>query len=210
MTTPEGPDARQPADGEQPPVDLGKKDGASGSEAPFDPYRFGKPDHPIPPEYAPPGYVPDTPLAQPPPGVYPPPPQAGGPYAPYPGPPYGGSSYPPPPYGAGPGYAPPRGNGKAVTALVCGIAGIVFCWLSFFALLVIVPAFVFGFLALNESKSRGGSGRGLAVAGIACAVVAALLTTVLTVLVFRAADKCGGLENSDDPGFQQCVQDNFL
>lgn len=218
MTTPSADDERPDR------VDLGKSPAAQ-DQPDFDPYRFGKPDHPIPPEYAPPGYTPDPP-AHTGPGVYPPAPYGQNPYgqspygqpgaAPHGQQPYGApgqgpyGAYPPPPY-PNP-YAPqqPQGsNGKAVTALVLGIGSVVFCWLSFFALVLIVPALVFGILGLGEAKRRGGNGRGMAVAGIACAAAGAVLAAVLTVVIVNAADKCGGLENSDDPGFQQCVQDNL-
>lgn len=175
---------------------------------PFDPYRYGRPDHPVPAEYAPPGYVPD-----PTPSAYqqPPTPYAGpgpGPgYPGHPGGPYSGAPVPPP-YN---GYQQPRtGNGKAIAALVLGIASIVFCWVSVFDAVFVVLALVFGLIVLSEAR-RGGRGRGMAIAGLACAVVGALLATVLTVKIINAADQCGGLSH---PGvstqdFRQCLSDNF-
>ncbi|GAB2472526.1 DUF4190 domain-containing protein [Jatrophihabitans fulvus] len=189
------------ADGDQ-------KDTGTGSDAEpdFDPYRFGKPDHPIPPEYAPPGYTPDPPAQQanpypygaPPYGQYPAPQQ-------YPGGHQYGTPYPPP-------AAPRTGgtNGKAVAALVLGIMSIVLCWLTLFALIVIVPAVVFGVLGLNESKRIGGAGRTMAVTGLVCAVVGALLAVTFTVLATQAIEKCGGASQRDEPGFSECVQDNIF
>lgn len=243
MTTPSDPerDDKQPADG----VSLEKGDPAG--EAPFDPYRFGKPDHPIPAEYAPPGYTgPVIPAASPyppadpwnrtpaggttnpfdnppgtpyppsgqypqgtyPPGQYPPAQYPPGQYPPgrYGGPsgPYGG---PPPPWH---GYAQPRsGNGKAVTSLVLGILSIVCCWLLFFNAVLVIPALVFGFLALGEARRPGGTGHGIAVAGVVCAVIGALLATMFTVLIFRAANRCGGFSENNQPGFSHCVRQNF-
>ena len=196
------------------------------AEPPFDPYRFGRPEHPVPPEYAPPGYVPDPP---PQPGPPPPaPPYGAPPYgAPPPGqagPPYaGGPGYPhypggPGPYAGGPpgypgGYGPPppaRGgsNGKAITALVLGALSIVLCWLSLFDVVLIVPAIVFGSVGLSESR-RSGSGRRLAIGGIACAVIGAVLAVFLTVLVKDAFDQCGGISHRNDPGFMECVQNEI-
>jgi Domain of unknown function (DUF4190) len=186
---------------------------------PFDPYRYGRPDHPVPPEYAPPGYVPDPTPAAPSatsapyhPGGTPTPNAYQQPPTPYAGPGHPGAPHPgapvPPPYN---GYQQPRtGNGKAIAALVLGIASIVFCWVSVFDAVFVVLAVVFGLIVLSEAR-RGGRGRGMAIAGVACAVVGALLATVLTVKIIDAADQCGGLSH---PGvstedFRQCLSDNF-
>lgn len=222
MTTPPEPEGR-PSEG----VNLDKEPSAAPgedqapSDAPFDPYRFGKPEHPIPAEYAPPGYTGPT---LPPPSPYGPP--AGGPYvpptgSPYPGPPYPGPPQQPyPPYGApyGPGappppayhgYAQPRtGNGRAIAGMVLGILAIVLCWLTFFDAVFVVLGLIFSLLALGDSK-RTGRNRGMAVTGIICSIVGAVLATVLTVVIFHAADKCGGFSNSNEPGWNQCVRDNF-
>jgi hypothetical protein len=230
MTTPDDPEHNSPAEG----VDLSK--GASDAEEPFDPYRFGKPEHPIPAEYAPPGYTGPVVTTPPPPpiGWGPPAPGAnpanpfnnppGTPYAgpggaagqgyppapgqyPYPPPPPG--YYPPPP-GYGYGYAPPTGNGKAITSLVLGIGSIVFCFFSFFDALLVVPGLIFGVLAMNEAKARGGSGRGMAVAGLICSIIGAVLATVMSVLLIHAVNQCGGFDNGDRTGFQDCVEQHIF
>lgn len=212
-------------------------------EPAFDPYRFGRPDHPVPPEFAPPGYVPDpAPAAGGPTGYPPGPPQGSGqqPYSPsstpypYDRPPYGQNpsgqapygqvpygqapqgqnpygqapyGAPPPPYGYGSAQG---GNGKAVTAMVLGIASILLCWLSVLAAAVIIPAIVFGFLGLSQARQRGGVGKGMAIAGLACAAVATVLAVIVTVLVTNAIAECGGTANQDDPGFNQCVQEHII
>lgn len=236
MTTPSDPDPRP--DGEpatEPGVEL-EKDKA---EEPFDPYRFGRPDHPIPPEYAPPGYVPDPepqPTGPPPPPGAPPygappyqPPTSPYPYGapPYgqPGPPpYGPPQYGqppygqpgPPPYGSPPSYGvapygrPKQGTGKAVTAMVLGILSIVLCWLSILDALLVVPAVILGIIALTEARSRNGAGKGMALTGLICGVVGAVLAITATVLVLNAYDKCGGASQSDAPGFNECVKDNIF
>jgi hypothetical protein len=248
MTTPSDPE-----NGQSPPetVNLDKSEPAD--EAPFDPYRFGKPDYPIPAEYAPPGYTgPIAPTPAPNPyaggpgaGLAPPPghaaanpfgnppgtpynpgpqaPYAGGPPSPY-GPPAGQQYGPPPgqqygspsPYGYGPpppqysGYAQPTSsNGKAIAALVLGILSIVFCWLSVFDAIFVILALIFGLIALSETKNGRSRGRGMAIAGLACMVVGALLATLISVKVFRAIDRCGGLDQADRSSFNQCVQDNL-
>jgi hypothetical protein len=247
MTTPDDGESR-------PEVDLTKSDPAG--EAPFDPYRFGKPDRPIPPEYAPPGYVPPAPEVSPtspygpsspygaapygqpgqgqPPYGQPPygqPPQGDAPYGqqPYGQPPYGGAPGQPP-YGGPPpypgqypgGYGPPppgyagygpakTGNGKAVAALVLGIVSIVFCWLSVLDVVPIILALVFGLIALSEAKSRpDGGGRSMAISGLVCCVIGAILATIVTVKIVHAIDQCGGFNSSrSSTVFQECIRDNF-
>jgi hypothetical protein len=219
MTTPPG-DGTEPLDpatarwsGQQgpaapEPVSLDKPV----TEAPldFDPYRFGKPDYPIAAEFAPPGYTGPVTAPQPPPYL----PPAG--YQPYqqpsPGqqpPPYPNfpTVPPPPPYNLQ--YPQPRtGNGKAIAALVLGIASIVLCWLTILDAIPIVLAIVFGVLARNEARRKpNGDGKGMAVAGIACAVIGAVLATVLTVVVYTKYKDClhDGFGSSQ---YSQCIKDH--
>jgi hypothetical protein len=172
---------------------------------PNDPYRYGLPDRPPPPEFAPPGWTP-------PPGYYlppqPPTPPQGpyspqGPYAPqgHYGPPPGWSP-PPPPYGPpfGNQYGPPQpwdqrepGRGKAITALVLGIASIPLCVLSFLDLLLVMAAVAFGATALADHlPGRPSPGRSLARAGLICAAVGGVLAIVVTVAVIvKFRNDCG-------------------
>jgi hypothetical protein len=188
MTTPPGerPSASDPEAGGRPTPATPERVSLDKPPEPFDPYRYGAPEHPVPAEYAPPGYSP-PPVTGPPPGMpaqqYVPPAQPG--YG-YPGPqqPYAA----PPPYPQQ--YPQPRtGNGKAIAALVLGILAIFFCWTSIFDVVFVALALIFGFLGLGESK-RGAGGRGMALSGIACAVVGALFATVLTVVIYSRVRPC--------------------
>jgi hypothetical protein len=201
------------------PVDLGKSGGRSEppqAEQPFDPYRFGKPDHPVPPEFAPPGYA-DTgyrPAPQPAPyagqqpypteqSAYPTrqPPS-------YPGPDYQyGAPYPP----QYPTYPQPRtGNGKAVAALVFGILSIVFFWLSILDGVLIILALIFGILGLSESRRQGGNGRGLAVTGLVCMGIGAVAAILWTSALVHAVNQCGGFDTATgSTTFEQCVSDHL-
>lgn len=212
MSTP-----KPPGSGESDPADKPAADPAANLD--FDPYRFGLPDHPVPPEYAPPGYVfPNQPAPPPhPAGPWAPPaslpPTQGGPPSGYPQYP----QYPPPhyPYGAPPPpmhhayYQPKSGNGKAIAALVLGILSIVFFWLTILDLALIIPAVIFGTLGLSDARTRNAGGRGQAIAGIVCAGVATVIAVVFTALVVHAANQCGGFSNSNDPGFNQCLKDHL-
>ena len=223
MTTP--PDPGQPGGYPPPdPVSLnkdqqGSEQNGSDSQEPqdFDPYRFGAPEHPIPPEYAPPGYRP--PVQPPPPQYYPgygsqqgypgyPGQQAQQGYQPYPGgQPYPG--YPPtPPYATQ--YPPPRtGNGKAIAALVLGIVSVVFFWTSVLDAVPIILALIFGGISLSEARRRPQrEGHRLAVAGIACAVVGAILATIWSVWIYSKVKNCLDYETGSTQ-YTHCVHEQF-
>jgi hypothetical protein len=167
-------------------------------EQPFDPYRFGAPEHPVPPEFAPPGYEktgyqpPAPPAAEPAP--------TGTPYAPPAGPP---AAYPPPPPGYGPGYSPygaygqgpsypppgyhvypqPHGsNGKAVAGLVLGILSCVLCFATLFDLLLIVPGLVLSILGISQARATG-VGRSMARWGLGLTIAGALLAAIVGLLL---------------------------
>ena len=170
------------SDGERrDPVSLGKDEPEQPLD--FDPYRFGRPDHPIPPQYAPPGYGPP---AQPPnAGYWAAPPQW--------------TQYP----------QPRTGNGKAIAALVLGIVSIVLCWLSLFDVVPVVLALVFGILGRNESvrhPERGG--HGMAVAGIVCAVVGAVLAGLFTAWALHRFSSCYD-SNLSTSQVRTCIQQHI-
>ena len=97
---------------------------------------------------------------------------------------------PPPPSGRPPeGYqyvyqpgftVPEKRNGLAVASLVCGIVGIVGCFL----LVLPVLAVVFGHVALSQIKRSAGrqTGRGQAIAGLVCGYVGIGLIVLWIVL----------------------------
>ncbi len=189
------------------PPDEGRNDGARGPEADapldFDPYRFGAPDHPVPPEYAPPGYRPPALPREPDLPRTPPPPNYGTSYVSAQGHP----RYPPSQHPQQ--VASRAGNGKAVASMVLGIGSIVLCWLAFFDIVLVVLAVIFGLIALGDNRrdpARGG--RGMAITGIVCGVVGAILAAVLTTWFLHLADQCGGFETNSSQ-FQQCVRDHI-
>jgi hypothetical protein len=187
------------------PTQQGAESGEPHYDEPFDPYRFGAPEHPVPPEYAPPGYVPppQAPPAAPPYGGFGPYPGGpGGPGAPGPGaaPPY---QYPPPPYSPYP--LPKTGNGKAVAGMVLGIISIVFFWLTVLDAIPVVLGLIFSILGLNEAK-RTGSGRGQAIAGIICSAIGAVFAVIFVVVVFSRIRYCIDNYNSGSSEFNNCVR----
>lgn len=169
------------------------------AEVPFDPYRFGAPDYPVPPEYAPPGYVPPPQAVTPPavqnPYAYQPP--YGQPYQPYAAPPF--HQYP----------QPGRTNGKAIAALVLGLLSIIFFFFSIFDLALIIPGIVFGSLGLGEAKRPGGTGRGMAKAGLVLAVIGAVLMVAFSLWVLPKAARCQNDYPSGSAEYNTCIRDIF-
>ncbi|WP_156434485.1 DUF4190 domain-containing protein, partial [Mycobacterium sp. IS-1590] len=124
------------------------------------------------------------------PGAYPPP---------YPDPANAGQGYPPPygapsPYGApgygAPGYGPPgftdgyglpqdKTNGLAIGSLVASAVGVL-CGVGS------LIGIVLGVVALNQIKTRGEGGRGLAIAGIAVGAATLLLNIVFTIAMLSS------------------------
>ena len=198
MTTPSAPEGGQSGDG-------GAHSSDPTADAPFDPYRFGLPDHPVPPEYAPPGYVPPPPVTPAPSNPWGPPVQLP--------PSYGSAQYPP--HGAPPppvyhSYEQPKpGSGKAIAALVLGIASIVMFWTSILDGILVILAVVFGIMGLNEANARRTGGRGMALAGLICAAVGAAAAIAFTVWVVHAVNACGGFASNNSSGFNHCVQDHL-
>lgn len=83
------------------------------------------------------------------------------------------------------GYGnPPPLNGKSVAALVLGILSLLIPLLGAF---VGIAAFSFAGVALREIKYRGGTGRGLAVAGLVCGILAAVIYAVLGAILVIAS-----------------------
>jgi hypothetical protein len=115
------------------------------------------------------------------------PPEAAPGNAPAPGAmPPGPPSYAPMP-GMPPGGAPVQGNALAVTALVLGIVGLVFCWVPFLGVLLGVLALIFGIIGARRGRVRA-SRRGQAMAGWIMGSITIVLGIILTVVILNAAN----------------------
>ena len=182
MTAPGGDSGENPrGNADQPWADPGAPAPDQGGW----PYPSGFEPYP-PPGYPPPGFPP------PPPPEFPPPPVGG-----YPPPGYGTppGGYPPPGYGTPPGY-PPVGYGApypgsyfnpgqvqktnvlAVTSLVLSLLGLLFWPLA-------VAGAILGVVALNQIKSTGEAGHGMAVAGTAVGGVAVAVSFILAMVALH-------------------------
>jgi hypothetical protein len=103
----------------------------------------------------------------------------------------------PPQYGQGPQYgqypqygggggggqygAPTRTNPLAIASLVCGIGQLLL------GLLAGIPGIILGFIALNQIKTKGEGGRGMAIAGIVLGFIGVALSLILIIAVVAAS-----------------------
>ena len=156
-------------------------------EAPFDPYRYGAPEHPVPPEYAPLGYSTCRHLSQRSCAViltvaaWHRPPRLGLQLP-------GAAALRP----AVPAAAHWQRQGIAALP-VLGILAIVFCWTSIFDVLLVAPAVIFApGLGLPAARCWRRPGHGDQWSGVG-ALVAAMLAVVLT---------------DDHPRLRVCVDSN--
>jgi hypothetical protein len=99
-----------------------------------------------------------------PPGTYPPPPPPSA--APYP-------------------YAPPQsGNGFAVTALVLGLISLFLSWFPGVDWVLGALAIIFGAVGISTARRRGGTGMGMAIAGLVLGVVTAVLGIIFWAVIY--------------------------
>lgn len=177
---------------------------------PNDPYRYGKPDHPIAPEYAPPapppsGSLPPPPGAHPPPppGAYPPPPPGAYPPPPpgaYPPPPPNYWQYPPPP----PPSTLPRTSGKGTAAYWLGVAALFFSFLAYVDVVFVLLAVIFGLQSLNDPDDKAQHRR--ARLGLILAGLGTVAAVSFAVEWNNLAARCGGWSHFNEPGFAKCIQ----
>ncbi len=73
-----------------------------------------------------------------------------------------------------PASPPQAANGLAIAGMILGITSVIFCWWGLFSLAQVVLAIVFGGVAINRAN-RGAPHKGMAVAGLVCGIVGAVL-----------------------------------
>lgn len=178
-----------PPQGQQPPAYPGAP---VPPQQPAYPAGAPTPPSPVPPAPAYPGAAPQQPAPQQTPPTYPAaaPQQPGYPAGPSAAPGYPGAAPSTPGYQA-PGYAQPysppypvpaKSNGLAVTALICGIAGVALFWLAYIVLpfLAAVTAIITGHLALGRIKRDPGlGGKGIAITGLVLGYVGAVINLII-------------------------------
>ena len=94
--------------------------------------------------------------------------------------------YPPNPQG--PQSQQPQGNGLAVAGMVLGIITLVLCWVPFLNWLLALLAIVFGAIGIGRA-GKVGRGKGMAITGLVCGAVGAILGVVILLLAVRGVKK---------------------
>lgn len=95
---------------------------------------------------------------------------------------------------------PKQTNGMAIAALVCGIVGVVGCFLGYFAfvsLALSIVGIILGVKGMNVAKTTG-KGHGLAVAGLVCGIVGAAFSLVGAICTICVCIGVGGLSSLAD------------
>ena len=104
--------------------------------------------------------------------------------------PYGQAAYPPPAVPYIMPAAPQPGDGKATGALICGILGLVLCFVPLVGGILAVIAIVLAVLAKRAGTSKGTSTGGL-VLGIIGTLLGVLFTIITLWAVFVISDELG-------------------
>jgi hypothetical protein len=77
-------------------------------------------------------------------------------------------------------------NGMATAGMICGIVGIVGCWLFFIGPIAGLLGIIFGAIGLSRAGKIGGVGRGAAITGVVCGIVAFLMTGIVAAIAIPA------------------------
>jgi xanthine/uracil permease len=94
----------------------------------------------------------------------------------------------------------------AIAGLVLGIAALVLCWIPFFGYVPAVLGIVFAAIGL-KAANRGRPGKGMAIAGLTCAIIAAIATTAISVYVVTHVGSCASRYDPGTSDFDNCVSD---
>lgn len=89
-------------------------------------------------------------------------------------------------YGEMPMYpvAPPKTNGKAIAALVLGILSLFVPYVGF---VLGIIAIVLASISFKEMRINREQGRGLAIGGLVCGIIATVIYAILILIVIIAA-----------------------
>jgi hypothetical protein len=91
---------------------------------------------------------------------------------------------PPPPPATPPSAAGPT-NGLAIAGMVLGIASVALFFLAWIATIIAIVGLVLSLVGLSKSNQLGGTGRGMAVAGVATSAVGILASLIITIVVVQ-------------------------
>src|SRR3954470_5973541 len=117
-----------------------------------------------------------------------------------PQPPQGYQAPAPQPYQApAPGYAAPQpygypvapqapSNGIGVAGFVCGLVGLVLCWVPWVGLLLGLTGIALSAVGISQGKKKGAS-TGLPIAGLVCGIIALIPQIFVLVALFSVASQ---------------------
>ena len=101
----------------------------------------------------------------------------------------------PQPYGAPVaqpyGYAPvPQApsNGIGIAGFVCGLVGLVLCWVPWLGLLLALVGIALSAVGISQGKKKGAS-IGLAIAGLVCGIIALIPAIIILVALLSVASE---------------------
>ena len=103
------------------------------------------------------------------------------------------AEYPPTPPGTPVAGGPGQGtNGLAVAGMICGILGLVLFWTIWLGIILGVLGIIFGAIGQSRAKTMGGTGRGMAMAGLICGAIAVVAAIIFVVFI---ASQVNDVEN---------------
>jgi Domain of unknown function (DUF4190) len=79
--------------------------------------------------------------------------------------------------------AAPRNNRVAIAALVCGVAQFVLGLLIVGNIVLAIPAIICGAIGLKQTRQRGESGRGMAIAGLVLGILGVVYFAIIVVVL---------------------------
>jgi hypothetical protein len=93
----------------------------------------------------------------------------------------------PPPYGYA--VAPPApSNGIGIAGFVCGLVGLVLCWVPWLGLLLALVGIALSAVGISQGKKKGAS-IGLPIAGLVCGIIAVIPQIFVLVALFSVASQ---------------------
>jgi hypothetical protein len=86
---------------------------------------------------------------------------------------------------AGAGYAVTPNttrNGIGVAAMVCGIVGLVFCWVPYFGLILGILGIVLGIVNVVAANKGEANNKGMGIAGLVLGIITVAIFVILIVI----------------------------
>jgi len=88
---------------------------------------------------------------------------------------------------------------------VLGILALILSFLTLFDIPLIVLGIVFSVLGLRQA-ARGDGGRGMAIAGLTCAIIGAIVAATLFIVVYNRAKDCADKFDTGTSDYRVCLQ----